>query len=222
MVCLRTNLIKLHSIAVPRGERGFDLLPCRSSWEHTASLHWQEAHRPAPPVAETGGAPYKEVKYFPPDKCVYPPITAYHKLVAPGPCMGCVRTSAKLQKGSVVVWSTSQQHLWHLAHNCRVTHLVCLEINASFIYSPNVLVITFPLLLKTGFLLFFFLRALLCNLLCTCKWVIRLHPSVCRVRVNVQETIPPQEEQNMFRLFEDRTIWKRVFEVKSNTGVWPP
>lgn len=129
---------------------------------NTLPLHWQEAYRLTPPVAQTGGAPYKEVKYFHPDKCVYPPITAYHKPAAPGPCMGCVRTSAKLQKGSVVVWSTSQD-LLHLSHSCRMTHLMCLGINTRFIYSPNVLVITFSLLFKAGILSFFMTP--LCNLL---------------------------------------------------------
>lgn len=120
---------------------------------NTSPLHWQEPHRPTPPVAQTRGAPYKEAKYFPPDKCVYPSITAYHKLAASGPCMGCIHTSAKLQRGSVVVRSTSQD-LWHLSHNCRVTHLMCLEVNARCIYSPNVLVITFTLF-KADFHLFY-------------------------------------------------------------------
>lgn len=148
----------------------------------TSALHWQEAHRPTPPVAQPGGAPYKEVKYLPPDKCAYPPITAYHKLAAPGPCMDCVCTSAKLQEGSAVVRSTSQD-LQHLSHNCRVTHLKCLEINPPFIYSPNVLVITFSLLFKGGFLQFYdrYVTCLAAVTSSTCKWVIRLYPPVCRV-----------------------------------------
>lgn len=75
---------------------------------NTLPLHWQEAHRLTPPGAQTGGAPYKAVKYLPPDKCVYPPITAYHELAAPGPFMACVHTSAKLQEDSVVVLSASR------------------------------------------------------------------------------------------------------------------
>lgn len=106
-VCCKDKSDKLQlSVALLR-ERSCDLLPAAPPGRrNTSPLHWQEAHRLTPPVALTGGVPYKEVKYFPTDKCVYPPITAYHKLAAPGPCMG--RTSATLQKGSVVVWSTLQ------------------------------------------------------------------------------------------------------------------
>lgn len=75
--------------------------------------------------------------------------------------MGCVCTSAKLQKGSGVVLSTLQD-LEHLSHNCRVTHLMCLEINARFIYSQNVLVITFDHFFGQDF---FSVITFLCNLL---------------------------------------------------------
>lgn len=105
------------------------------------------------PVSAAGGAPYKEVKYLPSDKCAYPPITAYHKLAAPGPCMGCIRTSAKLQKGSAVV-VIKLAAAPPTSGTC-VTHLMCLEINASFIYPPNVLVSPLSLLLKTDFLFYF-------------------------------------------------------------------
>lgn len=47
---------------------------------------------------------------------------------------------------------------------------------------------------------------LLCNLLvssnivCTRKEMIRLYPSVCRVRVNIQEIKPHQGDQSLFGL----------------------
>lgn len=100
---LCANLIKLHSTSVQYcallREREAVIYCWAGLPRNTMLSHWQEAHSLTPPVAGTGGAPYKEVKYLPLDKCVYPPISAYHKLEAPGPCMDCVCTSAKLQRG---------------------------------------------------------------------------------------------------------------------------
>lgn len=97
-----------------------------------------------------GGAPYKDAKHFPTDKCLHPPITAYHKLAAPGPCMG--RTFATW-KGCMVAMMNLKGPLTFLQHNCRVTHFICLEENAHFIYLENVLVITVSPLFKARFLL---------------------------------------------------------------------
>lgn len=79
---------------------------------NASPLHWQEVHRLLLLLRLDEHHTRRWNTSLLINVCI-PSITAYHKLAAAGPCMGCVGTSAMLHTGSNVVPSTSQS--WPLA-----------------------------------------------------------------------------------------------------------